>query len=226
MMRLKDRHRSPPDGFWIVLPQFNINRQFWSFKEAGDFVEEMARANPRLKMPSDRRTIDNLVDIQNSIRVSRIPGASEIYLIDDSKGGQAFSEIKKAFPPRPVVSVVEKIKQLNSGAELLKEWKSQGYYLIPKIESNRRASVCAECPKNSSGDLSSWFTVPASEHIKKSIEGMNQENVKTDYDEKLGVCEACLCPLKLKVHTPLPLILKHLTQQSKSELHSNCWIIK
>jgi hypothetical protein len=49
--------------------------------------------------------------------------------------------------------------------------------------------------------------------------------LKTDLDHALNICQACLCPLKLKVHVPLDLIRKHLSPQAKSALDTHCWIL-
>jgi hypothetical protein len=34
-----------------------------------------------------------------------------------------------------------------------------------------------------------------------------------------------MCPLKLKVWAPLPLIKKHLSQEVKNDLPAHCWIL-
>lgn len=211
----------PPDGIWLDFPQFGIHKQFWSFRSAGDYLEEVARGNPRLKIPTSRDTIDDLIDSQNAQRVSQIPGA-EMYL---AEGGQTVSGAKKAIPER-LASVAVRVRILNAGRSLLAEWKEQGYSTVTSDESNRRGSVCATCPKNGDGGLEKYFTVPLSEKIRRDIGEIQGSGLVTDWDDKLNVCEACLCPLKLKIHCELPLILKHLKPEARQQLDARCWITK
>ena len=50
-------------------------------------------------------------------------------------------------------------------------------------------------------------------------------DLKTSKDAELNVCQACLCPLKLKVHTPMSLIQKRLKPEQRAELDPKCWIL-
>jgi hypothetical protein len=108
-------------------------------------------------------------------------------------------------------------------------WEQSGEAPVDAGVSQQRASVCAICPKNESGDLSRWFTVPAATLIKKQIERLHNLSLTTSFDAQLGVCGACLCPLKLKVHTPLSFILKFMSDEVKAALQKEnprCWILR
>ena len=50
--------------------------------------------------------------------------------------------------------------------------------------------------------------------------------MSTIYDEKLHLCSACACPLKLKVHVPISWITKRLTPEQMERLKEApaCWI--
>jgi hypothetical protein len=122
--------------------------------------------------------------------------------------------------------VGDKIRQLSAGVSLLEEWQDQGYPTVPAAEADPRAAICASCPQNGLGDLTRWFTIFASEQIRRRIETAQKLELKTPSDDKLGICEACLCPLKLKVHVPLPLIQKHLIPKTKDALDPHCWVLK
>lgn len=76
------------------------------------------------------------------------------------------------------------------------------------------------------GPLTQWFTEPAALVIKRAIEARHGFRMDTLYDAALGVCEACHCPLVLKVHEPIDLVLKGLKPKQKAELWENCWIRK
>lgn len=96
---------------------------------------------------------------------------------------------------------------------------------MEKSVAETRASVCAGCEKNGRGGLEHYFTVPASQAIKLQLEIRNELKLETGYDDKLNVCEACLCPLKLKVWCPLDHIMKEMDAATKAKLWTGCWIL-
>lgn len=81
------------------------------------------------------------------------------------------------------------------------------------------------CKLNGSGPLTQWFTEPASKAIAAAIQRRADWKLETPYDAALGVCEACYCPLPTKVHEPLDLVLKGLSQKAKDKLWDRCWIL-
>jgi hypothetical protein len=223
-VRLKSRRECPPGGFQVTIAKINQTKPFWSFAEAVTWFHGIATSNPNLGLPTDPVTIENFIDQQNALRMMGIPGA-DAYII--GKGGPVqIQETKKATLLKPLIAVGDKIRQLTAGAVLLDEWQDEGCPTVLAAEANRRAIICAACPQNGLGDLTRWFTVFASETIRKRIESAQKSELKTPSDDKLGICEACLCPLKLKVHVPLTNIKKHLTPKSQAALDPRCWILK
>lgn len=97
---------------------------------------------------------------------------------------------------------------------------------VPKEEANRRALICANCPENGKGDFTSWFTVPLAETIRRAESWLKEQNLTTEHDDKIKVCQACLCPLKLKVHCQLSTLKEHMIPEVLKDLHPNCWITK
>ena len=77
----------------------------------------------------------------------------------------------------------------------------------------------------SDAEFETWFTRPAAEAIKLQLQKLAARKLATTVDSQLNVCTACLCPLKLKVHTPLPFILEHMSANTKAELDAKCWIL-
>jgi len=43
---------------------------------------------------------------------------------------------------------------------------------------------------------------------------------------RLGVCAACWCPLRLKVHIPLKHIMDYTDEETLDNLHPECWMLK
>lgn len=93
-------------------------------------------------------------------------------------------------------------------------------------EAERRAAICAGCPKNEKGDWKSFFTEEAAAHIMGVFSILRDLDLKTSQDEKLGVCSACLCPLKQKVHVKLEHVLRHTNEETKARLDPSCWVTK
>lgn len=124
---------------------------------------------------------------------------------------------------------VAAVRKIAAGSALLLEWEEAGMPHVEQDLANNRASTCADCPKNDKGkSLTEIFTVPVASMIKKRMERLNQINLRTPHDEKLAVCQACLCPMRTKVWMPLELILKRLKPEQRAELNLDkpkCWII-
>lgn len=146
--------------------------------------------------------------------------------------GPAISPKMTPPPAQPQMSgavrgAVAAVKKLAEGAALLLEWEQSGLPPEPKEVSEARALICSDCPKNDKGkSLSEFFTVPVSERMRKQFQKLHELNLTTTHDEKLNVCQACLCPLKLKVHTPMGLIQSRLKPEMRAELDPRCWILK
>lgn len=105
-------------------------------------------------------------------------------------------------------------------------WLASGRAPVGSYTSLSRAGTCVTCPKNGVGPLTQWFTEPAANRIKRAIEKRHGYKMETLYDAALGVCEACHCPLVLKVHEPIDLVLNGLKPKQKAKLWENCWILK
>jgi len=133
-------------------------------------------------------------------------------------------------PPRRLPEAVEGavvvVRRLAAGAALLFEWEESGQPPVANDVSTVRAALCVQCPKNDPQHMSKYFTQPVSDMLRKKLARLHAMNLTTPHDPKLGICSACLCPLKLKVHTPMDLIVKHLRPDAKAELWEKCWITK
>jgi len=112
------------------------------------------------------------------------------------------------------------------GAETIVSWIDDGAPTVPKELANRRAERCVSCPKNGKGGFESYFTVPAANAIRKQIERKRDMKMETPFDDQLGVCEACTCPLVLKPWMPLDRILAKMPPSDQDALHESCWIRK
>ena len=112
------------------------------------------------------------------------------------------------------------------GVKTLLEWLGAGGTPVMQIQAVNRASVCAKCPLN---EPVRWFqflknsiarTIIAHERVRHGAQ------MVTRHDQKLGVCSACGCYLKLKVWVKLHHIADNLDPKTKSKLHPGCWVLK
>jgi hypothetical protein len=119
-------------------------------------------------------------------------------------------------------------KALVAGAKTLIGWLDSGSAPVETQEATRRASICLECSHNNQNALGHWFTTPASELIRRQVQKMAERSITTIHDEKLNLCDVCLCPLRLKVHTPLDYILKEIPADILTRLKSvpKCWVVE
>lgn len=218
MSRLKNRQMQIPNGLKFYEPSTKWEPPpFQSFDIIVNTLIAHRKGNPHLIQKNgwtlDYENVANEVDAYNT-RLCQQMGWTD-YIMD---GG----------PPAPPPSFIppppNRLESVAAGAKTVVEWLRNGAEAVPAELSVRRAAVCAECPKNVSGDWTSWFTVPVSEGIRAALNLRSQWNLSTPHDDKLNVCEVCLCPIKLKLHLPLADILAKMKPQTLAALPDWCWI--
>lgn len=231
-MRLKNRQMQIPNGFRFVQPETGWQSvRFASFDSIVKSLTNHRRGRPDLVARHgwalDYDTVSNEVEKFNVDLCLRHGWTSFI------DGGQ------EAFvaPPKPKAPSQEEIAQLSaaagrakkiwSGVRTLSDWIDSGASPVAQEIAESRAAICAACPKNTSGDFTSWFTAPAAGAIKRQVEKLQSQKLATANSDKLNICAVCLCPLKLKVHTPLEYIKPHIADGVLADLKSvdNCWIV-
>lgn len=235
MMRLKDRQKSVPNGLTFYLPPLKWKSvdhvgRFPSFAVLCNAVERVVRANRALaakhQWPADRGGIENWVDAYNAAVCARM--GWDGYIMSDQG-----ASVPKALSPHrsqllaSLKNAAAASRELVRGAKTLVEWEESGEPPVPVEKATQRAIVCAACPLNGTGDFTQWFTVPAAELIRRRIAKAHDRGLTTPRDDALNLCLACHCPLKLKVHVPLPWIRKVLSleQMEKLKHGKDCWIL-
>ena len=106
------------------------------------------------------------------------------------------------------------------------DWLGSGGKAVDPALAEKRAGICADCPQNGADDWKTYFTQPIADKIRTQLEIKADLQLRTTYDDRLRVCSACDCPLKLKVHTPMEHILAHTSEDTKTRLDPRCWILK
>jgi hypothetical protein len=222
MPRMKSRDRFPPGGWKWFQPEnkFSVPANA-SFEAAVSAILANRQANPYLVQTHGWSTDPEAVRAQLDDYNARI--CEQMGWHDYIFGGPSPAVSPKTMPPP---SSPDKARSVVAGGEALVEWIASGAQAVPNDVANRRASICSDCPQNGKGDFSRYFTIPVSEAIRKELSRRSEWELSTSFDDKLNVCEACLCPLKLKVHVPLANILPHMDAATRSRLDPRCWITK
>jgi hypothetical protein len=220
-MRLLSRAKFPPGGFRFLIPQLNWSISPWiSFDAARDQIIAIRKANPYQTQvngwSTDPETVGNELEDYN-VKVCQEMGWTNFIT-----AGNALPLPKT----NPLLQLNQSAHRVVAGVETIREWEISGGNLVPQDLAEARAQTCSQCPKNGSGDLLSIFTEPAAALIKKQLEVRNNMKIQTRFDPVLGVCDACACPLKLKVHCPLEIINAKIRPQDRAALHPDCWILK
>lgn len=221
MIALRDRQKQIPNGLRFYQPETQWTPPPFSSFEVivrGLMAHRMANLYLVQKhgWPVDYETVCAEVDAYNA-RICQQMGWRE-FITGDGEPGVPFTV------PRP--SLRQNARAVVAGAETLVDWIKSGAESVDNDQSAQRAATCVACPLNGKGDLTRWFTVPLSNAIRAAYNQRTRWHLSTPQDAQLGVCEACSCPLKLKVHVPLPIILNRIPPESKAALHPNCWILK
>ncbi len=230
--RLKNRNSQIPNGMTFLVPETNWRPQrFASFSAIVNGLIAHRRGRPDLVASKgwslDYDTVANEVDAFNALICVR-HGWNDYIMGDEGVAPPPKSQALLQHEKSLISAAAGKAKKIWAGVKTSNEWIDSGAPPVAKETSEIRASTCAKCPKNGKGDFTSWFTKPASEVIGKQIERINGMKLTTSVDATLNVCEVCLCPLKVKVHTPMTFIKAHMSPDTLAELRQvpNCWIPK
>ncbi len=177
----------------------------------------------KLGKPTDRVSVENEVD--NFIaNVCSQMGWSQFIVSD-----QGAPPIPKYSPTQNDLSqlsaVAAKAKNIWAGLRTVGEWLDANGPTVDQALADTRAAICVACPLNGSGDFGKFFVAPAAAAIKRQVEKLNGRGLKTASDDKLGVCEACTCAMKVKVWVPIEYIKSHMTDATMDALRkgNNCW---
>jgi hypothetical protein len=226
MLRIKNKRANIPNGYLYVQREtgFDIskvmphtNNDFYAVAQA---IRQHRLANPSFKLSTSMPAIEEELERVNVARIAAIPGATDVYLMDVG-GSASFHQA-----PTPSLLLPAAVKSLNAGARTILDFEESGEPPVSNEQATKRAEICVTCPRNETGGLSRFFTIPASELIKKQLERAHEMKLTTALDNQLNVCSACLCPLKLKIHFPLAFIIKHMSEEVKAKLDPRCWITK
>jgi hypothetical protein len=222
MPRLKDRNRSIPNGLkffehetkWKAPPHL-------SFNALVDAVISHRRGNASLASKStDPNIVADEVDCFNAVLCQRMGWTN--YVIHDGS-----PELKKKQTTAPGNASAEgaPIKTMARGAVTLASILGPSEKPVAHELAEKRAAICVECPENESKkDWKSFFSEAGANTVRKLFGFLHDARLRTSKDAQLGICQACFCPLKMKVHTELKFILENTDNDTMNRFPDHCWI--
>ena len=222
MAALKNPQLSIPGGFQFYVPDTKF--QPTPFSSLDSIVQQLIahrKGRPDL-CHKHQWSLDPAVVYQEVLQYQVavcVRNGWNDYLLGGSEG-TAF------FPPPIHPPLRQRARNVAAGVETIVSWEDDGAPIVEQALANRRAEICSVCPQNGKGGLERYFTVPAANAIRKQIERKHDMKMETPFDDKLGVCEACTCPLVLKPWMPLDNILEKILPEQAAALDENCWIRK
>lgn len=229
MPRLTSRERSIPYGYKFRIPALN-----WEAPPAASFDAVVRSAiavlqgNPtvakQLGWDLSYSAMADRVDEFNAIMAEKM-GWTAYYT--GRPGGASVNAPFTVPPATPYPpSLPGRFARAAAGGKAIVDWINSKEEGVPHNQAEARAGVCAGCSFNEKGDWLRFFTVPVSEAIRAALQQRRNWNLSTSHDNDLGVCNACDCPMKLKVHMPLERIKNALSQETAGNLPGHCWIRK
>lgn len=235
MLHLKNRNQGIPGGVQFVQPEANWDStqipglNGASFNTVKNALIGLRRGNPWLQKKHnwaiDDESVGNELEHYNALRMQANPKWHHFVGADD--GGASFG-VPFQFPSGSVRASVAAVKKTVAGVGVLLRWLGSSGRSAPKPLAEDRASTCTVCPKNQQGDWKTWFTEEASREVLAVFGIMQDLKLSTSKDDQLGVCSACLCPLKSKVWAELRHIVAELSPEVKAQLNQEnpkCWIL-
>lgn len=223
MAHLKDRTRQIPNGFTFIQPETGWKAPKWlSFDSLVREIISHRNGNQwavtKYNLPTQWPDVAEEVDRYNS----KICESKGWYTFITGEGGDEFP---KDVPLRgsPRLGLVAAGARMMAGIKTLREL-FDGKPVEQEL-ANTRAVQCSTCRNNEPGDLTSFFTIPAANLIRQHLRERQNMGLSTPSDPLLGVCVGCSCPLKLKVHTPLAAINKHMNDEIRKALVPECWVL-
>lgn len=233
MARLLSRSKHPPFGFSLLLPELGMKFPTkGSFNEICIAFSRLIRANPGPAAkagwpnPDDHDAIADWVDGHNASRLTALGYTS---FVDNSAYGvdvfydAAYQEAQKK------TSLASVAGRVSAGAALWLELFGPEGRTVDQSLATSRAATCLVCPKNdTTTSLFNIFVAAVARALGGLFEIMKDKELSTPHDAKLGVCSACLCPNRAKVHVPIERVLTHTDEPTMAKFNKEnplCWVL-
>ena len=110
--------------------------------------------------------------------------------------------------------------------KILTDWLGDGGLPVPSKQAESRADVCLSCSFHKPDRWWETAKEKIADVIKLHLETKNQMKISVPQEEKLGMCRACGCCVRLKAHVPIEHIQAHTSKEQKAKYPPWCWVLK
>lgn len=199
MIKLRDASHDVPGGWWYIQPETQ-------FRVVGNTFVELLN-----KIKEHR--VGNELPIGTNFN-AEIQAAICERLGDDTKEWCTpyDPEDQRLAPPRRM-SWQDAMRFLAT----VKAIVMTGNAFTDQAEAERRAAICANCPKNVAID-----TCPVCRGLKAMVTGVIGQR-RTAVDNRLRGCEVCGCELKAAVHVDLAAQQAAMSDELNEQFPAHCW---
>lgn len=110
-------------------------------------------------------------------------------------------------------------KELMAGTAVLLSHLLGGRKVVSQEEAERRAAICAPCPRNSTFSKPCGGLCPELEDVVKAVVGGG----KTSLDDKLEACSVCGCVNRAQIWTPIDALAAGSGPDFIEKAPEPCW---
>lgn len=236
------RRKWPPKGGWI----YHEPATGWSTKTpmSDNFDSTVQKiiqhrlANRAYNLSVDRMDVELALMDQTAQRIIKeAPEHVTEWVVPVDDEAKKKSQAQKPSPPRRAAAdvlhaapsavdrILGRIRSIARGAATLADWIGDGAVPVSPFVADRRGAICAGCPMNRpADDFADVVTGSIAEAISAQTIVKNAAGLASAHEDKLGFCDACGCPLRLKVWVPLHTIKARTEQETMDAFHPACWI--
>ena len=215
----------PPGGFAYAQPETGWKTQpFLPFSEVAKSIADHRRANKLAHSTIAEAAAD--LAAHTCQRLGNDPAYCD-------------NGVKKNSPNQPPEQVAAGLvagigRKLYGGAQIMRDWLGDGLRTVEKKVAQNRADVCTgrlsgkRCAYNTRQGISE-LTGPIADFIKAQIQRKTELHLSVENETDLETCSICLCVLRLKIWTPLDIILARTPERGLAEFKKKapwCWLLE
>lgn len=117
-----------------------------------------------------------------------------------------------------------------SASAAMADWVGEGAVPVDQMVAEFRASRCMSgnngdpCPLNGAENWWDWAKHVVAMWIRRELEIKNELNLSVKDEQRLHMCKACGCCLRLKVWVPIKHLREHTSTEQLNKMPDYCWM--
>jgi len=231
MARLKSRQKHPPGGFVLLLPEIGMKTPVkGAFNEVVLAFSRLIQSNPSQAEKhgwpahTDWDALADWVDAHNAARLIALGYTT--FVEENASNDPAFYDSAYWDAQKKTPSPASAADRLSAGAAMWRELFGPDGRTVDSALATHRASICASCPQNdTTTSLFNIFVSAIASALGSLFTLLKEKQLTTPHDDRLGVCRACLCPMRAKVFIDVSRIEAHTDERVWNSLDPSCWML-